>query len=469
MQHSCDIFAASRNFRGKKQSSCDIFVESLEESHYVRGGICGSIFCCFFALIHLRCIMLKLYFSIGLLFCHLLLSGQQSNDIQSVGDISGKQLSQIDALLLTNPSGELYFQKSLILKERFDYTGSLVCLKKALEYDSIHSAYLTELADVFITLGNNQDALSIFQKVLRLNPESSIVKSKYGRLLMGMQDYKNSYQIFSDLKEKDSTNLFLLKQLALSSAFIGKNQEAKALFRKILTMNPRDFGSYLSLANLLQLDSAYTQVLQVFQKGLEQFPGNATLLLKEAQNYYLMNKYEKAAADYELYLQSNDTLVNIRKEYGVNLFLSKKEEKALKILEPALYLAPNDPIIAMYVGLCYKNLKDFENARVYLELAARLAVPGYQSGIFESLAQVHGMQRQFPQAIAMYKKAYELDETNHELLFEMATTCEEFDTDKSVAYQYYKQYLKRAGEKALNAAYATSRMNKIKEKLFFGE
>jgi tetratricopeptide (TPR) repeat protein len=123
----------------------------------------------------------------------------------------------------------------------------------------------------------------------------------------------------------------------------------------------------------------------------------------------------------------------------------------------------------MYVGLCYKNLKDFENARVYLELAAKLAVPGYHSSIYQSLGQVHGMLRQFPQAIAMYKKAYELDDSNHELLFEMATTYEEYDADKSVAYQYYRQYLKKAGDKALNASYAANRMNKIKEKLFFGE
>jgi tetratricopeptide (TPR) repeat protein len=413
--------------------------------------------------------MLKIKCIIGLLFCHSILFGQQLTEMNPLEKDKGKLLEQIENLLLSNPSASLYFQKGQILKERFDYPGSLSAIRKALEYDSINTVYLSELADIHIALGNNPDAVSIFQKVLMLTPSDATIKGKYGRLLAGMQDYKNAYQVFTELKGTDSTNLFFNKQLALCSAFLGKNREAKVLFKNVLIHNPRDYGSYLSLSNLFQQDTAYKEAVQVLQKGLEQFPGNGVLLLKKAQIFYLSGKYERAADDYEAYLQSNDTLVNIRKEYGVCLYLSKKEEKALKILEPALYLVPNDPIVAMYVGLCYKNLKDFENANDYLQLAAKLAIPGYQSGIYQSLGQVHGMRRQFPQAIAMYKKAYELDETNHELLFEMATTTEEYIADKSVAYQYYRQYMKKAGDNALNAGYATSRMNKIKEKLFFGE
>ena len=59
------------------------------------------------------------------------------------------------------------------------------------------------------------------------------------------------------------------------------------------------------------------------------------------------------------------------------------------------------------------------------------------------------------------------DNRKVEVLFEIATTYEEFNFNKTMALNYYKSYLLEAGEGAMNADYALNRMNKIKEELFF--
>ena len=48
-----------------------------------------------------------------------------------------------------------------------------------------------------------------------------------------------------------------------------------------------------------------------------------------------------------------------------------------------------------------------------------------------------------------------------------ATTCEVFEKDKTIAFQYYRRYLEKAGKGAPHEVYARTRMAKIKEALFF--
>lgn len=63
---------------------------------------------------------------------------------------------------------------------------------------------------------------------------------------------------------------------------------------------------------------------------------------------------------------------------------------------------------------------------------------------------------------------YKCNSLNYEVLFEIATSYEEFNFNKTLALNYYKSYLKEAGDKAKNADYALERMRKIKEELFIG-
>ncbi len=372
-----------------------------------------------------------------------------------------------DTLLLSSRPGYAEYHQSLDLRDRFDYPGALAALRQALGRDSANLVWWSELADLQIAIGNSPDALQAYRQALTLTPDHLPLKGRMGTLLLTMQENQEAYRVFTELRKADSLNLFFNRQLAISASRLNKNREAKQLFLKVLEMNPRDLGSSLALATLCQQDTAFVKAREVLTGAHELFPGNSLLELRLAQNDYYLKEYARSADGYARYLSHNDTTLNVRKEYGVVLFFSKEEDKALQMLEPALYMAPNDPIIPYYAGLCYKNLKDFEAAKQYLQLAEELSMPWFLPSIHRTMAHVHGLCREFSEAIASYKKVLELDPADTEVLFEMATTFEEFESDKTVAFQYYRQYLEKAGKGAPNEAYARSRMTKIKESLFF--
>jgi tetratricopeptide (TPR) repeat protein len=104
-----------------------------------------------------------------------------------------------------------------------------------------------------------------------------------------------------------------------------------------------------------------------------------------------------------------------------------------------------------------------------MNTAIELATPAYLPEMYHHLGQIYGQQRKFEESVVALKKANELDPTNHEVLFEIATTYEEFNSNKTMALNYYNIYLKEAGESARNANYALDRIQKIKEDLFFEE
>ena len=378
-------------------------------------------------------------------------------------------LSLTEKMLKEEPSAALFHKKGIILREIFDYAGSMNAFNQAIVLDQNNITFLSDLADLLVTLGNTQDAAGVYRKALSLAPQEIPLRSKLGQLLINQREFPEAYKIFSELRQIDTTNIFFTKNKAIAATRTGKTQEAIVLFEQVIRDNPRDMGSYLNLSGLYYQSELYTRSNQVLLSALKMFPGNSQLLLRLAQNYYQRRNFEEALPVYEEWISGNTLYFDIRKEYGITLYFNKMEEKAMAILEEALLELPSDPFVALYIGLCFKKLKDFDMSKQYLHLAIESSTPYYLGDIYHHLGQVHGLMREFELSIEMLQKAYELDPGKHELLFEIATTYEEYNANKTLALNYYQIYLKEAREKALNANYALERIRRIKEDLFFGE
>ena len=380
-----------------------------------------------------------------------------------------KALQEIDRDLSQDYDPNLVKLKGQIYAGMQDYPQAIRYLQESLNALPNEANIHAELAEAHSALGNVPDAISHYRQALRKDQGSLLYKSKLGQLLLSQREFTEAYALFGLIREVDSTNLLNNKYLAVAAARTNHSDEAIELLEEVLEINPRDIGSYMSLSGLYNQDKKYTRANDVISRGLEQFPGNKSLLLRLAQNLYNQHNFADALPVYEEWLQTNALYFDVRKEYGITLYLNKQEDKALQILEPALEEVPNDPYVALYIGLCHKKLKDFDTSQGYLELAIESSTPPYLSDIYHHLGQVHGLKREFELSIQMLLKAYELDPENYELLFEIATTYEEYNANKTMALNYYQLYLTEAKEKARNPNYALDRITRIKEELFFEE
>jgi len=108
---------------------------------------------------------------------------------------------------------------------------------------------------------------------------------------------------------------------------------------------------------------------------------------------------------------------------------------------------------------------------LHLNFASKIAIPYYLADIYHHLGNVYGLNREFKKSIEALQKAYELDTSQCSALFEIATTYEELQKDKTPAIKYYNAYLKTTKED--NAyyrkltEYALDRKRKLNEEKFF--
>lgn len=378
-----------------------------------------------------------------------------------------KALDRIASRIQDEPSAELFYKQAVIYKEQSKLMDACKSLEQALFYDSKNSLYLADLGENYNSLGNTYQALECYRRAAELSPNDLSLKGKLGRAYISLDDFKRAFQTFESIFKVDSTNVFFNKQFAFAAFRTGQPDLATKLYEKVLAENPGDFGSHLNLIAIYKRKKDASGVKIASERALTFFPKNSVILLRQADGLFELQDYENALYPYEQYLAENDSTFDVLKNYGISLYFCKNEQKAIEMLEKCYAMVVNDPFVHFYLGLAYKRLADYTRSAEYLVAAIACAQPVYMTEMYHHLGQVYGNNREFEKSIQALQKAYECNNERVEILFEIATTYEEFNFNKTLALNYYSTYLKTAGTKAKNADYALERMQKIKEDLFF--
>jgi tetratricopeptide (TPR) repeat protein len=395
---------------------------------------------------------------------------QENIDLLILNRDYNNALKLIDENLSVNQSADMYFKKGLICNQIQNYSESIAAFLKAFELEPNNPDYLSELAECYATVGNFFDAETYFQQVVILQPENLSFAGKLGRNYINQKNYKKAYEIFDRIYKQDSTNFYWNKQYAFCAYQLQEMLKAADLYEKVLEANSHDYTSYFNLIKVYNQMPPTGKILVTINRGLDNFPGNAGFYEEQANHYTGNKQYKEARIAFENYFTAGgDSLFRNLLNYGVSLYFQKEEKKSIEILDICASQVANDPYVLFYLSLNYKQLSNFELSEAYMNAAIESATPSYLPDMYHHLGQILGMQRKFEESIQALKEANKLDPENPEILFEIATTFEEYNSNKTLALNYYQIYLKQAGAAARNANYALTRISKIKEDLFFNE
>lgn len=400
----------------------------------------------------------------------LISNAQDKVDVLIFNKQYNEALLEIDKLLEKQPSSQFYFKKGLILKSIQNYQEALNSFTSALQFDPDNIDILAEMADGLSTLGNNYDAVTFYKKAICQDTTNLTLSGKLGRVYINQKKLKEAYKVFAKIYQKDSTNTYWNKQFAYCSFKVGVRKQAIRLYEKVIEANARDYGSYSNLVHLYDFRKDGERINELIDKGLDQFPGDAGLILERASYYFKKKDYSLAMTEYEKYFEAGgDPIYEIKMNCAISTYFARNEEKALQLFGELLMVNPRDPFVQFYMSLCNKRLVNYEQAEKMMNWAIESSIPHYVAEMYHHLGQIYGLQRKFKESIEALNESYDLDPSNHEILFEIATTYEEFNSNKTLALNYYRIYLKEAGEGGDNINYALDRITKIKEDLFFDE
>jgi len=395
---------------------------------------------------------------------------QNNIDLLILNKKYDQAIVKIENQIQKSPSAGLYMKKGMVFQNLQNYQKALEAFMSGLQIEPDNVELLSETAESFSVLGNNIDAINFYDRACKLAPQNLPLAAKLGRVHINLKDYKSAYQVFSNIYLQDSSNVYWNKQLAYAAFRTFNREQATHLYEKVLEDNPRDYNSYSNLIHAYNWKKEGNKILETINKGLAEFSNDPDLLLELAMYFYKTKQYELATENFEKYLQgekdpSYEVLMNI----AISTYFAEHEKKALERFNNLNRQNPNDPLVMYYQSLCYKKLKNYEQSEELMQEAIDASIPDYMAEMYHHLGQILGQQRKFKESIAALEKAHELNPAKKEVLFEIATTYEEYNSNKTLALNYYRIYLKEAGEGGKNTIYALDRIEKIKEDLFFDE
>jgi tetratricopeptide (TPR) repeat protein len=410
------------------------------------------------------------------LFVFLLMGGsmvaysQEKIDLLIVNKNFNAALQQIDNQLNKQPQAVLFLKKGLVYNQLQDYDDALKAFAEAQKLAPNNPEVLQELAEAHAVLGNYIDALPYYERAYRLDTTNLQLAGKLGRNYINLKNYRKGYDVFENIYKADSSNVYWNKQYAFCAYQIRKKELATRLYEKVLELNPRDYSSYFNLLKLYAAGKKNEKIVALFNKGIKQFPGDPDFYLEMANFQFGLRNYESAKAEFENYYSAGgDSVYKLNLNYAISCYFSGDEQQSMKVLKSLYSINPNDSFVLFYRSLCNKKLANYKKAEEFMEGAIDMSYPTYLPEMYHHLGQILGQQRKFEESIEALKKAYELNPGAHEVLFEIATTYEEFNSNKTLALNYYRIYLKEGGEEARNINYALDRIEKIKEDMFFEE
>jgi len=376
-------------------------------------------------------------------------------------------LLQIEKCLEVRPDAELYLKQATIYRQLSKPLRAAKSLENSIALDSTNSKYLVEYAELQSELGNHYKAVTFYRRAVDYSMEDLDLKCKLGKAYMNIEDYQRAFEVFSTIQIKDSTNLVYNKQLGLAALKTDRTDLAIRMFESVLEHNPNDFSAYINLVSLYLKNKNAVHIVRTSDRALYFFPENRAILLREANSLYVLKEYEEAIPPFKRYLAQGDSVFDVLENYGISLYFIQDDIRARKILEKCFALNPTDQYVNFYLGLVCKRLCDFPKSVEYMKMAIATSQPAYLTEMHHLLGQVFGLQREFKKSIESLLEAYKCNPLKNEVLVEIATTYEEFDSNKELALNYYRKYLKEAGSEAVNSEYAQERIRKIKEELSF--
>jgi protein O-GlcNAc transferase len=237
----------------------------------------------------------------------------------------------------------------------------------------------------------------------------------------------------------------------------GNAEQAEAIYREILTVQPDNAGVYNDLGNLLQEQDRIEEAIDCYQKAIQLDPGFAGAYYNLAETLQNTGKLDEALELYKKAIELHPDLAGAYYNIGIILQEKRQFDEAIMHYLKVLKFNPNDAdtlnnlgiimeekgfsdIAANFYGKtiehnpdfapAYNNLGDVlekmgqrDEAVRYYEKAVQLN-PGID-GIYNKLGMILQEKGQLDEAVNFYHKALQMDPTFAEAYNNLGTVLQE--------------------------------------------
>lgn len=220
--------------------------------------------------------------------------------------------------------------------------------------------------------GNNQEALSAFDKAIELDPQMHMAYINKCLILLSAQKYDEAIEVMNKTLEltPDNINVWYLKASILRQ--LGKNEEALKMFDKVTNLDPKNSYMWYQKGYLLRIVGKLEESITVYDKSIEFKPQYVDAFCGKGFSLRQLGRYDEALKAYDKAIEINPEYAEPRFGNGLVLKDMGKYNEALKAFDKTLELNTKYDFVWYEKACCYALMTDKANAFVFLRKAIGL-------------------------------------------------------------------------------------------------
>jgi len=332
----------------------------------------------------LRTSLLTLVIGILLTACNSTSTKENTENNTSdstLAKLNSPELKSVNELLKANPnSADLYLQRGKIYLKLKDFDAAIEDGKRALKVDSLKDAPYLFLTDAYFFSNRTRQAKDILLRCVKNIPTSTEGHLKLAELYFYVKKYQESINAVNDALKIDETIAkgYFLKGMCYKES--GDTGRAVSSFQTACEQDDQYYDAYVEVGRLLALKKNPLSV-EYFNNALKINPKSTEVIYLVGKYYQDGGKIKQAIDAYtkllEIDKQNKNALYNLG---AIEYAKSKDPEKAKDYFSRAIEADPQYAEAYFARGVCYEDLKNFDDAIADYKLAVQYR-PNYDPAI----------------------------------------------------------------------------------------
>ena len=260
------------------------------------------------------------------------------------------------------------------------YEKAMELAKKAIFLDDQNAGAYMVFANIYVQTGQFEKAAAAQKEALALDPANSLVNAMSGGALSNAGKFTEAIPFLRKAISIDPKHpSWYLQVLGMSYFWTVQNEEAIAVFKKLVSREPKNADAYAAVGFSLTAAGKPQEAIAMFEKALSLNPDGPAW-----HSYHL----------------------------SIARLWAGQSEEAITMLREALSRDPENAEVCLWLSVALTSEGKYEEALSMAKKAVKFEEinpgPGYDANFYFFLGVPYLMMGQYAEAIAAFKKAISL-------------------------------------------------------------
>lgn len=345
---------------------------------------------------------------------------------------------------------------------RGKYISAITIAERCIDIDSTNVDCIQIIADASNKLGDQAAAKKYYHILEKIDSSNINTYIQLASIYEQQQRIPRAIKYYTILNKMQPDNPIYFRKNANLYKSVNDKQKAFRLYAEANKLNPRDVLTIKGLAELCVANGQMGMADSLIQEGLEIDAENISMYYILARSKYKQRQYDSVTLILEGLRGQIDLNSYYNKLLGFSYLQIDSIDLAIQKLSLALVDEEESEKLHFYLATAYEKKELMDGALDHYKKAAEFGVSTDLDMYHRNAARLANQEKKYKEAIAHYRDAYKYGE-DPVILYYLATTCDTYYKDKSIAINYYNKYIKSGHSNFEYQDYAKKRSRYLKE------